>query len=1147
MGNKLDNINETGHITFKAKFVTKIYPRDKNITDYEPFGIIKWQLLENIEGIVSSQFPLVTGKFYFEPNERIEYILQVKEVFHPKYGQQYEIISWRENIDFSKVSGQKTFLSTFLTENQIDNLYNLYDNPLKIISKHDVDSLIKVKGIKKVLAQKIIERFENSKTNAELYIKLGDLGLTTNFIDSLISRYKVAPVIIDKVRNHPYDLAKEMDGVGFTRADELAMKVGISAQSPERIKAYIEFILDKKAQEGNSYVYAKELMTWIYEQFQGKENILKVYTDSKGNLTGNNISMAIDQLVEKDIIRIQENEKRSERKIYLTKYYWMELETAYHLNRLLKSENKFEWSDWEQKIKEQETKQGWNFTQEQIEGIKLGLEKQVCFVTGGAGCVDADTEFFTGKGWKRIADYQEGDKVLQYNEDGTASLVIPQRYIKEPCKELWHFETNYGVNQTVCDEHKIIYWSQKGKKHECNINDIIEKQSNPNSGWRGQFETIFKYNGKGISYSDAEIRLMCAIIADGSFYSNSKEGADSFLTCRFHIKKERKKQRLKMLFTLNNLEYKEKQSRAEGYTDFYITAPVREKEFFSYWYDCNPHQLEVVCDEVLNWDGCVNTSHTGTIRRSFSSCSEATIDFIQFAFHNCGYKATKRQYDRRNRERKNTKYNYKSIEYVLTISSRHRIGLNYDNRSNRKTPKTMPQKVSTIDGYKYCFTVDSHMLILRRQGNIFITGNCGKSSLVSGILSVLSKYSFAQCSLSGKAAARLKEVTGQDGYTIHRLLGYQPGRGFAYNELNPLNYDIIIVDEISLIGGEIFLDLLRAIPNGTKVFILGDMGQLESIGCMNLASDLFKSEKIPTKELKTIHRQAKKSGIILSSYAIRNGEQVFSNTFEGEDIIGELQDMTFDICSKEEVVNHIIERFEYYYEQPEFDIMNVQLISPVKDRGNSSVYVLNTEIQKIVNPVLENEHNTVTIPISTEKLYKIHKNDKVLCIKNCYDIETTEENVKTDIYNGWIGIIENIEDYSQTITVYFPLIDKKVVIPYEKKNILTLGYAITCHKMQGASAKVIIGAVDFSTPPMMLTKELLYTMITRAEKECIVVGQNRAIRKAIDQSGISDKKTFLLDMLDKDIATEADYEALNKAINKRKEKYLPEKTEDVRF
>lgn len=809
MGNKLDNINENGYITFKAKFVTKIYPRDKNITEYEPFGIIKWQLLENIEGIVSSQFPLVTGKFYFEPNERIEYILQVKEVFHPKYGQQYEVISWREDIDFSKVSGQKTFLSTFLTENQIDNLYNLYDNPLKIISKHDIDSLIKVKGIKRVLAQKIIERFENSKTNAELYIKLGDLGLTTNFIDSLISRYKVAPVIIDKVRKHPYDLAKEMEGVGFTRADELAMKVGISAQSPERIKAYIEFVLDEKAQEGNSYVYAKELMTWIYDQFQGKENILKVYTDSEGNITGNNISMAIDQLVEKDIIRIQENEKRSERKIYLTKYYWMELETAYHLKRLLKSENKFNWSDWKKRIKGQESKQGWKFTQEQIEGIKLGLEKQLCFITGSAGC--------------------------------------------------------------------------------------------------------------------------------------------------------------------------------------------------------------------------------------------------------------------------------------------------------------------------------------------------GKSSLVSGILSVLSKYSFAQCSLSGKAAARLKEVTGQEGYTIHRLLGYQPGRGFIFNEINPLKYDIIIVDEISLIGGEIFLSLLRAIPNGTKVFILGDMGQLESIGCMNLASDLFKSVNIPTKELKTIHRQAKKSGIILSSHSIRNGEQVFSNTFEGEDVIGELQDMTFDVCPKEEVVEHIIERFEYYYEQPDFDIMNVQLISPVKDRGNSSVYILNTEIQKIVNPVLENEHNTVTIPISAEKLYKIHKNDKILCVKNCYDIETTEENVKTDIYNGWIGIVEDIEDYSQTITVYFPLIDKKVVISYEKKNILTLGYAITCHKMQGASAKIIIGSVDFSTPPMMLTKELLYTMITRAEKECIVVGQNRAIRKAIDQSGISNKKTFLLDMLDKDIATEADYEALNKAINKRKEKYLSEKVENVKF
>lgn len=1045
MENKITNFDNDKTIIFKAKFNTKLFPRDKAISSTNPYGVLKWDLVEVIEGTIPNHSLLVTGDWYLEPEDQLEYILEVTEKMHRKYGLQYELLSWRENIDFSKMSQQQLFLKTFLTDRQIDNLYNLYTNPLEIIANKDVEALIKVKGVQKITAQKIIERFENSKANAELFTKLGDLGLTTTFISNLLSCYhKNIKVIIDKVRNHPYDLAMEMDGVGFTKADDLAMKVGIPPNSPERIKGFIVYKLEEKAQEGNSYVYAKELMIWIYEQFGGKENILTVYRDEQGNIKGNNISTAIDSLVEDKILCVEDNEQRGDRRVYLYKYYFLELETAYHLQRLSNAKNNFDYKDWKDKIKKQEEKQGWTFTQEQIDGIKLGLEKQVCFITGGAGCVDADTEFFTGKGWKRIADYQEGDKVLQYNEDGTSSLIIPQRYIKEPCKELWHFETDYGINQTVCDEHRIVYWNQEGAMKECSIEDIVAQQTFPHLGWKGQFETAFRYNGVGLPYSDAEIRSMITMV----------------------IK--------------------------EGLTKPYDIFTIHEKKIIEEWYNCTYHQLEVICKEILKANKYCKT---------FKGCNETVIDFIQFAFHSCGYRAVKKQLNEKNKE---------SNEYILSISSNHRVGLKYIEYKNR----TMPRKVSTIDGYKYCFTVDSHMLVLRRQGNIFITGNCGKSSLVSGILSVLSKYSFAQCSLSGKAAARLKEVTGQDGYTIHRLLGYRPGQGFDFNEENPLDYDIIIIDEISLIGGQIFLTLLKAIKSGTKVFILGDMGQLESIGCMNLASDLFKSVNIPTKELKTVHRQAKKSGIIVSSQDIREGEQIFGNSFEGEEIVGEKKDMIFDICPKEEVLDHTIKRFIHYYEQPHFDIMDVQLISPVKDRGGSSVYALNTEIQKIVNPVLEGEKNLVIIPVALEKSYKIHRGDKVLCTKNCYDIETVKR-TKTDIYNGWIGTVEEIEDYSETIVIYFPLINQQVIIPYSKKDVLTLGYAITCHKMQGASAKNIIGVLDFSTPPMMLTKELLYTMITRAEKECVIVGQNRAIRKAIDQSGISNKKTFLLEMLDK--------------------------------
>ena len=406
----------------------------------------------------------------------------------------------------------------------------------------------------------------------------------------------------------------------------------------------------------------------------------------------------------------------------------------------------------------------------------------------------------------------------------------------------------------------------------------------------------------------------------------------------------------------------------------------------------------------------------------------------------------------------------------------------------------------------------------------FITGGAGtgKSSLVAGILSVLRNYTFAQCSLSGKAAARLKEVTGEEGFTIHRLLQYTP-KGFVHNELNPLFYDIIIVDELSLIGGEIFLSLLKAVRKGTKLIMLGDMGQLESIGSMNLASDIFHSVKIPMQELTKIHRQAQKSGIITTSYAIRNSKEIFENRFTGQKVVGELEDMILDISvSKDNIKETILEYFKEYYDSDlvNQDIMSIQLISPTKERGDSCVYNLNNAIQEILNPE-EFSKNQIQKKIGTDKMHWLREEDKIICMSNNYDMSTTDGNT-VDIFNGWTGKILKIDIDNDQALIYFPLINSIVIFKSLKElaETISLGYAITCHKMQGASAKVIIGAVDYSTPPQMLTKELLYTLITRAEKMCILIGQNKAITKAIQSSGISHKKTFLKEMLDGDYVTE---------------------------
>lgn len=743
------------------------------------FGIVSWNPIDVIEGEphIDSWGTIVVKGNYEEKIEYADnYIIIAKEVHSQDRGLQYDLLYFAKNLDLSKVKNQKAFLKTFLSDIQIKEMYKVLDNPLEVIKEHDIESLKKVHGVGDYIANCIIERFEENRDNCEMYIELDKYGLTPKFIQKLVKKYSNPQKVIEIVKNNPYQLSFDVEGIGFKTADDIALKGGIKRTDPDRIKGYINYILNEQAQEGNSFITSGELTSFIFEEFGGKENILEVYKDENDNIIGNNINEAIKGLKDNGIIQIEENESKSQRRVYLTKYYRLEEEIAKHLKRIAKAENKFKYDDWEEILKQQEIKQGWTFTEEQRTGIKLGLDEQVCFITGGAGT--------------------------------------------------------------------------------------------------------------------------------------------------------------------------------------------------------------------------------------------------------------------------------------------------------------------------------------------------GKSSLVSGILESLKNYTFAQTALAGKASARLQEVTGEEGYTIHRLLGFKPPYGFTFNEDDPLTYDIIILDEISLVGGEIFLSLLKAIPNGTKLIILGDMGQLPSIGCMNLAFDLYNSNFITTIELTKVHRQAQKSGIITDSLKLRNQIPVLDKNFVGEVVHGELQDMYYDISDTTESTRSKVMKWfkEKYDSEIVKSIMDIQILCPCKDRGDSSVFNLNLDIQNYINPPSPDKKEIV-VKQSKDKSYTLREGDKVMCIKNNYKVMGEH---KTGVFNGWCGILTEITDYGFH-KVYIPMIhDTMIFSTSDLINGVILGYASTVHKYQGSSARIIIGAFDNTTPPMMRTKELLYTLWTRAEKECITVAQNTALYNATKTSGVINKNTFLVELLDKE-------------------------------
>lgn len=358
----------------------------------------------------------------------------------------------------------------------------------------------------------------------------------------------------------------------------------------------------------------------------------------------------------------------------------------------------------------------------------------------------------------------------------------------------------------------------------------------------------------------------------------------------------------------------------------------------------------------------------------------------------------------------------------------------------------------------------------------------GKSTVTNAMTEVLKHYDISLCCLSAKASQRLREVTGMETNTIHKLLGL--GKEESEDEGNAQVYsDIVIIDEASMISGSLFLKLLRAIKSGAKVVILGDDGQLTAIGNCAVFSDLMVSKKVPHIELTKIHRQAEKSAIITKSIDFRNQVPICDKSFSGHAIMGELQDLELFVLPKENLLNQIKEKFLEDLKVTN-DILEVQVISALKTRGVLSINNINLELQALVNPRIGDSFEGANKT-------KIFVGDKVINLKNNYGAKN-EDKKTVGVWNGSIGIVQSIS--KNEVTINFAGIGK-IVIEKENFNNINLAYAISCHASQGSQWRRVICGFDMSMY-VLLNVELIYTALTRASEHCSLVIE----RKALDYS-----------------------------------------------
>ena len=427
--------------------------------------------------------------------------------------------------------------------------------------------------------------------------------------------------------------------------------------------------------------------------------------------------------------------------------------------------------------------------------------------------------------------------------------------------------------------------------------------------------------------------------------------------------------------------------------------------------------------------------------------------------------------------------------------------------------ETIIQRVEENQGFSFTDEQKSAIKLSLDNHVMALTGlaGAGKTSTANGICSLYDNYNILACALSGKASVRITEATGLPASTIHRALGYQNGV-FLFNKENKLAVDIVLIDEATMINGTLFLSLLEAIPTGAKVIIMGDVQQLTPIGNCQVFADILDSNVLPVVKLTKPHRQALMSGIIPTSIKVANQEQIFGNSFEGNEILGELKDMELDITSSKEsmsdtILNHFQTEMSKYS-----DIMEVQVCVPMRLKGELSCYNLNTKIQNIYNPKF-NDSKEIEILLEKKnedtKKYLIRAGDKVLNTKNNYKCVNVDGET-TPVFNGNIGIVKEIADDGYC-TIDFVGIGEVLFSKSDSKN-LELAYACTVHKMQGSGFTSTIVGMDTGSY-IMNNSELLYTAITRAKKYCVLVGNNYAISKAIQTKEVKTKQTFLRDML----------------------------------
>ena len=420
--------------------------------------------------------------------------------------------------------------------------------------------------------------------------------------------------------------------------------------------------------------------------------------------------------------------------------------------------------------------------------------------------------------------------------------------------------------------------------------------------------------------------------------------------------------------------------------------------------------------------------------------------------------------------------------------------------SEEKRIETILQRILKEQGLELDELQKNAVLECVKHGIMILSGGpgTGKTTTINTIIRYFDEegMDILLAAPTGRAAKRMTEATGYEARTIHRMLeingGMEDGSRarFERNGENPLEADVVIIDEMSMVDIYLFQSLLEAVSVGTRLILVGDVDQLPSVGPGQVLQDLIESKSFPTVMLKKIYRQAGESDIVMNAHRINMGQKIALNNKSKDFFFLPRNDV--QVIYKH-MIQLITEKLPRYVEAQPYDI---QVLTPMR-KGSLGVETLNEILQRYLNPADPSKQEHMT----GERIFR--EGDKVMQIKNNYQLEweiVSQYGIRIDsgsgVFNGDIGTIRRIREESSTVQVEY---DEHRLVEYTFSQLdeIELAYAITIHKSQGSEYPAVLLPL-LSGPKMLMNRNLLYTAVTRARKCVTILGSQEVVDGMIE-------------------------------------------------